>query len=66
MNNHHFKQEILMNHIIDYDHMCRVCQGKQRIYRWEYSPTTGKEVLVGEDCNACVGGDRAILIGGKR
>jgi hypothetical protein len=66
MNNHHYKQEELMDHIIDYDHMCRVCQGKQRVFRWEYSPTTGKEVLVGEDCNACVGGYRAIFIGKKR
>ena len=55
-----------MDHIIDYDHMSRVCQGKQRIFRWEYSPTTGKDVLVGEDCNACVGGYRAIFIGKKR
>ena len=52
-----------MKHIIDYDHMCRVCQGKQRIFRWEYSPTTAKEVLVGEDCDYCVGGYRAITIG---
>jgi hypothetical protein len=55
-----------MKHIIDYDHMCRVCQGKQRIFRYEYSPTTGREVLVGEDCHACVGGYRAIFIGKRQ
>jgi len=52
-----------MKHIIDYDHVCRVCQGRQRIFRWEYSPTTAKQVLVGEDCDYCIGGYRAITIG---
>jgi len=66
MRKSHFKQEELMKHIIDYDHMCRVCQGKQRIFRYEYSPTTGREVLVGEDCHACVGGYRAIFIGKRQ
>tara|TARA_R100000654_G_scaffold3705_2_gene11887 strand:+ start:609 stop:782 length:174 start_codon:yes stop_codon:yes gene_type:complete len=54
-----------MKHIIDYDRMCLVCQGRQRYFRYEYSQTAGQEVLVGYDCKHCVGGYRAITIGKK-
>ena len=55
-----------MKHIIDYDRMCLVCQGRQRYFRYEYSQTAGQEVLVGYDCKHCVGGYRAIYIGKKQ